>query len=120
MITEEQAIELFNSVDTNKNGVIELNEFITAFKKQFPNVPEFALAGLFRMQDINGDGTLDFLEFFTLIRFLEKHPTNDPFELMFYQCDFDGNKKLDTSVPFTPKIWCFSLFNWFGICFGSC
>ena len=95
MLTKEQIDEMFNSIDTDKNGSIDIEEFKTAFRKFFPNVPDFALEGVFRLEDSDGNGVLDYFEFINMVRFLENHPTNDPFELLFLLSDLNTDKKLD-------------------------
>ena len=98
MLTKEQIYQLFNDIAKDINGVLNINEFVTTFKKQFPKIPILALEGLFRFQDTNGNETINFMEFLSLIRFIEHHKTIDTFELMFYYCDFEGNEMLNEDV----------------------
>ena len=60
MLLFEQIQEYFNQIDTDKNGVVDMNEFITAFKNYFPEVPEVSLKALFRVADDNSNGELNF------------------------------------------------------------
>ena len=64
-------------------------------KNYFPEVPEVSLKPLFRVADENSNGELDLTEFVLLVRFLEKYPIKDPFELLFRKCDFNGNGVLE-------------------------
>ena len=59
----ENARRLFNEIDSDGNGVIELDEFIEAYQKKDPNVSQQHLRKLFEEADIDENGTLEFDEF---------------------------------------------------------
>ena len=56
---------LFESVDTDKNGSISLEEYVTAFKTlpAFKGHTQVQLEELFKKHDENGDGQLSLDEF---------------------------------------------------------
>jgi len=64
MIKDRQGIEnarrLFNEIDSDGNGVIEVAEFIAAYQKIDPNVSEEHLHRLFDEADIDENGKLEF------------------------------------------------------------
>jgi hypothetical protein len=59
----ENARRLFNEIDSDGNGVIEMAEFIAAYQKIDPNVSEEHLNRLFEEADFDEDGKLEFDEF---------------------------------------------------------
>lgn len=59
----ENARRLFNEIDSDLNGVIELNEFIEAYQKKDPSVSKEHLRKLFSEADVDESGTLEFDEF---------------------------------------------------------
>jgi hypothetical protein len=67
MVKERQGIEnarrLFNEIDSDGNGVIELDEFIEAYQKKDPGVSKEHLRKLFSEADVDESGTLEFDEF---------------------------------------------------------
>jgi hypothetical protein len=67
MVKERQGIEnarrLFNEIDSDGNGVIELDEFIEAYQKKDPSVSKEHLRKLFSEADVDESGTLEFDEF---------------------------------------------------------
>jgi Ca2+-binding EF-hand superfamily protein len=59
----ENARRLFNEIDSDGNGVIELDEFIEAYQKKDPSVSKEHLRKLFSEADVDESGTLEFDEF---------------------------------------------------------
>ena len=59
----ENARRLFNEIDSDGNGVIELDEFIEAYQKKDPSVSTEHLRKLFSEADVDESGTLEFDEF---------------------------------------------------------
>lgn len=59
----ENARRLFNKIDSRGNGSIELPEFIAAYQKIDPSVPETHLTHMFEEADVTEDGKLTFDEF---------------------------------------------------------
>jgi Ca2+-binding EF-hand superfamily protein len=52
-----------NEIDSDGNGLIELEEFIEAYQKKDPNVSKQHLRDLFEEADTDENGKLDFDEF---------------------------------------------------------
>ena len=59
----ENARRLFNEIDLDGDGVIEVEEFIAAYQKKDPNLAEEHLRRLFQEADTSEDGMLQFDEF---------------------------------------------------------
>ena len=59
----ENARRLFNKIDSNGNGSIELSEFISAYQKIDPSVADVHLRQMFEEADVDEDGKLTFDEF---------------------------------------------------------
>ena len=92
MFTNEEIKALFNEMDTNHNGTIELNEFMVGFKKLFRKFSQGTMKNMFRMQDRNHDGHIDYTEFASLVKFLENDIyDDDPYMLLFDLHDRDAN-----------------------------
>ena len=56
---ENKAVEIFNSIDVDGNGSLDLEEFTEAYKKINPDVSMVQLEAMFEEADIDGNGTLD-------------------------------------------------------------
>jgi hypothetical protein len=72
IIKEKQGIEntrrFFNRIDVDGDGVISLEEFITAYQKADNSISEEHLEQLFIEADIECNGTLSFEDFFKVSR----------------------------------------------------
>ena len=96
ILTEEEIISLFESLDNDKNGEIDINEFAKGFVTFFPTLTNQTIFSLFRMHDKDGNKSIDVKEFISLIRFMEKKAYNDdPFVILFDKCDVNKNGTLD-------------------------
>ena len=71
----ERAREMFTLLDTNQDGVLQLEEFVQAASLLTP-VPKEKLSGTlearFKLADVGGDGNLDFDEFAALLSSLSR------------------------------------------------
>lgn len=59
----ENARRLFNKIDSNGNGAIELSEFIAAYQEIDPTVTQIHLRHMFEEADVDENGRLTFDEF---------------------------------------------------------
>ena len=59
----ENARLLFDEIDLDGDGVINVEEFIAAYQKKDPNLEEEYLRRLFQEADTSGDGMIQFDEF---------------------------------------------------------
>ena len=96
MFTEQEIIDIFYEIDKNRSGSITMEEFYKGFVKLFPDLSDKTIYSYFRMHDKDKNGKLNLNEFVNLVRFMEKkHYKDDPFVILFDQCDVDGNGVLD-------------------------
>jgi calcium-dependent protein kinase len=58
LLDENEVDELFNTVDTDKNGYIEYSEFIVASMSSKKNMSEEKLTAAFKLFDTDGNGTI--------------------------------------------------------------
>ena len=102
--TAKQIRDIFDSFDVNKNGKIEQDEFMYGFRQLFPRFSKETIQQLFRQADKDFTKTVDYDEFVSLIRYIERKAYSfDPFIKLFDEGDKDGNGKLDR-VEFV-NIW---------------
>lgn len=60
--------EVFEGIDRNRNGSIEMPEFEMAMGQIGFFMKKHDLQALFKYYDLNGDGTISYEEFFRLFR----------------------------------------------------
>jgi Ca2+-binding EF-hand superfamily protein len=58
----------FNGIDTDKSGLLDLNEFKAAILALRIEVTEFDVKEIFDIFDLNKDGGISYLEFLSTIR----------------------------------------------------
>ena len=96
--TIEQAKEMIAEVDTDKNGTIELNEFITMMEKHDAENETDDIEGLqmaFRAFDIDGNGKIDRDELAQVMKNLGQELSAEEIEAMMKEADTDGDGTID-------------------------
>jgi len=96
--TIEQAKEMIAEVDTDKNGTIELNEFITMMEKHDAENETDDIEGLqmaFRAFDIDGNGKIDRDELAQVMKNLGQELSAEEIEAMMKEADTDGDGSID-------------------------
>ena len=58
---------MFDEIDLDHRGAIEVNELSHAVRRLIPNINENEVEGLMKIADLNGNGVLDCREFFEFI-----------------------------------------------------
>lgn len=79
----EHIIEFFEEADSNKDGSLQLNEFLAVcntIKTRFPLTEEHLvnLESKFKKYDVNHDGTLDINEMKAMLKDIDSKLTNLP------------------------------------------
>ena len=59
--------KLFDEIDLDHKGTIELSELSHAVRRLLPDINENEVKGLMKVADLNGNGVLDCKEFFDFI-----------------------------------------------------
>ena len=94
LLSDERIIEIYSTIDTDHNGMIDADEFSKAMSVIFPNLHMTTLLKLFKYADANGSFTKE--SFISLVRFLErKKDKNNPYVMLFEFCDDNGNGVLE-------------------------
>merc|ERR1712007_393717 len=65
--SDEKLKEIFEAIDVNKNGTIEVKEFGNALKSLGMEITDDSLQALFKSADVNQDGVLQFDEYKRLV-----------------------------------------------------
>ena len=96
ILTQEEIINAFDTMDKNKNGKLDKREFVKAIQFFAPEVSKRTLRAMFKFHDKDKSGFLDKKEFISLVRCLEAETyADDPFVILFRMCDVDKNNVLD-------------------------
>ena len=94
--TEQEISQVFLEIDKKQEGKIDKKQFYKGFTKFFPHFKKKTVYSLFSMADKDKSKTLELKEFISLIRFIERKTyDDDPFVILFDQCDLDKNGVLD-------------------------
>jgi len=96
--TIEQAKEMIAEVDTDKNGTIELAEFITMMEKHDAENETDDIEGLqmaFRAFDLDGNGKIDREELAQVMKNLGQELTPEEIDAMMKEADTDGDGSID-------------------------
>ena len=90
------AEDLFDKVDVNHNGLLDLQEFtyIMRFMEMETN-PDNLFIALWNKFDTDGNGTLDKEEFFNLWRSVLPNLNDEILDTFFKKFDDDGNGTID-------------------------
>ena len=94
--TEEEVADMVNEVDTNRNGTIDFNEFLTmmARKKNAKEEEEETLEA-FRVFDVDGDGFITADELRTVMKKLGENLSAAEVDEMIRTADSDGDGQVD-------------------------
>jgi len=96
--TLEQAQEMIAEVDKDKNGTIELPEFIEMMEKHDAQEEADDIEGLqmaFRAFDIDGNGKIDRAELAQVMKNLGQELTDEEIDAMMKEADTDGDGAID-------------------------
>jgi calmodulin len=96
--TLEQAQEMIAEVDKDKNGTIELPEFIEMMEKHDAQEEADDIEGLqmaFRAFDIDGNGRIDREELAQVMKNLGQELTAEEIDAMMKEADTDGDGTID-------------------------
>ncbi|KAL4234791.1 Calmodulin-3 [Mactra antiquata] len=92
-VMEVQA--LIRSVDLDKSGTIDFDEFVKMFSAQLTIDPEQELHEVFCIFDENGDGFICADELYEMLRKLGEHITKSEAHKMIHEADINRDGKVD-------------------------
>jgi calcium-dependent protein kinase len=93
-LSEEEIMglkEMFRSMDTDNSGTITFEELKDGLQKQGSNLAESEVRQLMTAADVDGDGTIDYLEFITATMHLNKIDREDHLYTAFQHFDIDSS-----------------------------
>ncbi|KAL3694786.1 hypothetical protein R1sor_008437 [Riccia sorocarpa] len=93
-LSEEEIMglkEMFRSMDTDNSGTITFEELKAGLQKQGSNLAESEVRQLMQAADVDGDGTIDYLEFITATMHLNKASQEDHLYSAFKHFDEDDS-----------------------------
>lgn len=94
--TEEEVADMVNEVDTDGNGVIDFNEFLTMMaRKKSAKEEELETVEAFRVFDVDGDGFITADELRSVMTKLGESLSAEEIEEMIVTADTDGDGKVD-------------------------
>jgi len=96
--TREELADMINRVDKNKNGSIDLEEFLEMMLSQTNNdlqAENLDVGDIFKVFDRNGDGLISGEELKLTMCSLGENLTEDEVGLMLNEADIDGDGKID-------------------------
>lgn len=94
--TEEDLKKMLQEVDTDGNGIIDLNEFLNLITRhQETSDPEKDMLDVFRMFDKNGDGFITADELSLVMTNLGQSMSDDEVREMIGEADNDGDGRID-------------------------
>lgn len=94
--------ELFDSIDRNKNGVLDRQELKDAFARAGITVSSVTLDGFLRRMDLNNDGVISYAEWRNFLLFLPlDNPTNLKTVLSYYTATGKLNPEGDVEISET-------------------
>ncbi|CAM6108741.1 unnamed protein product [Calypogeia fissa] len=83
--------EMFKSIDTDNSGTITFEELKDGLQKQGSNLAESEVRQLMAAADVDGNGTIDYLEFITATMHLNKVDKEDHLYAAFQHFDQDSS-----------------------------
>ncbi|KAK4140918.1 uncharacterized protein C8A04DRAFT_39548 [Dichotomopilus funicola] len=97
---ERELLELFRSIDRDKDGRVNKAELQTAFQHAGMSVPSRRLSGFFNEIDLNRDGFITFDEWRDFLLFMPNNGNGSPLEaaLSFYSSIVTVNPEGDSVV----------------------
>ncbi|KAL2632943.1 hypothetical protein R1flu_004422 [Riccia fluitans] len=93
-LSEEEIMglkEMFKSMDTDNSGTITFEELKAGLQKQGSNLAESEVRQLMAAADVDGNGTIDYLEFITATMHLNKIEKEDHLYAAFQHFDKDSS-----------------------------
>ncbi|XP_060566583.1 calmodulin-beta-like isoform X2 [Ruditapes philippinarum] len=92
-VSEVQA--LIHSVDLDKSGTIDFEEFVKIFSTKLSIDPEKELHEVFCIFDENGDGFISSDELYSMLHKLGEHITKHEAQKMINEADLNRDGKVD-------------------------
>lgn len=98
-ITQAEALQLFQEVDTDNSGEIDFDEFIKMMSKRQqagkPLTEEEEIQRAFKLFDVDNSGTITAAELEKMMVNLGSDLTPDEVKLLIKEADYDGDGELD-------------------------
>ena len=93
-INEPDLIQLFNDMDTDKNGLINYTEFVAALMDYEKNIKKEHLIECFQNYDTDNSGKIDFNEFCKILR-PQNEEEKKELKILYDQFDDNGDGEID-------------------------
>ena len=93
-INEQDLIQLFNDMDTDKNGLINYTEFVAALMDYEKNIKKEHLIECFQNYDEDNSGKIDFNEFCKILR-PQNEEEKKELKILYDQFDDNGDGEID-------------------------
>ncbi|KAF3595859.1 hypothetical protein DY000_02027174 [Brassica cretica] len=93
-LSEEEIIglkEMFKALDTDKNGIVTLEELRTGLPKLGNKISEAEIRQLMEAADMDGDGSIDYLEFISATMHMNRIEREDHLYTAFQYFDKDNS-----------------------------
>ncbi|XP_018472312.2 calcium-dependent protein kinase 3 [Raphanus sativus] len=93
-LSEEEIIglkEMFKALDTDKNGIVTLEELRTGLPKLGNKISEAEIKQLMEAADMDGDGSIDYLEFISATMHMNRIEREDHLYTAFQYFDEDNS-----------------------------
>ncbi|CAN7119149.1 unnamed protein product [Brassica rapa subsp. narinosa] len=93
-LSEEEIIglkEMFKALDTDKNGIVTLEELRTGLPKLGNKISEAEIKQLMEAADMDGDGSIDYLEFISATMHMNRIEREDHLYTAFQYFDKDNS-----------------------------
>ena len=93
-INDQDLIQLFNDMDTDKNGLINYTEFVAALMDYEKNIKKEHLIECFQNYDEDNSGKIDFNEFCKILR-PQNEEEKKELKILYDQFDDNGDGEID-------------------------